>query len=290
MADLFDEHEVMSTAPALPALLTAPSLQSLYIVMSVNYSATLEGTAFVVRAREGAFLITNWHLLTGRDPYSEDFLDGVTASPDSIRIYQNAATGLGNWIECELPLLDPDGKPLWLEHPVHGRDVDVVALPLTNDDQVALYPFGIRGITGHDATELPTLPRINAGDVLQVPGFPEGRTLAGKLAIWSRGSLATDLVVDVDDLPMFMIDARTRKGQSGSPVIYQHNGGWLTLDNGRPFLIHNSFTWLLGVYSGRAWPDSDLGRVWKRSVISEIIDGTMVGADGSTPDAPELAG
>ncbi len=54
----------------------------------------------------------------------------------------------------------------------------------------------------------------------------------------------------------FLVDAKTWKGQSGSPVLAS-----VTEDNAN----------LLGIYSGRTNRDSSLGYVWKIDNINQIV-------------------
>jgi hypothetical protein len=62
------------------------------------------------------------------------------------------------------------------------------------------------------------------------------------------------------EVPTFLVDAKTREGQSGSPVIYCNQ-----TDN-------KEETFLLGIYSGRVNENSDLGYVWKTELIKEIVE------------------
>lgn len=112
-------------------------------------------------------------------------------------------------------------------------------------------------------------------------GYPFGynvRPKEGKFAIWSTGTVASDpdldLEINGEQLPAFLIDAKTRKGQSGSPVIYYSANGLDRQKNGLAIysgpVIHE-----LGIYSGRINPDSDLGYVWKWSLIEEIVNSTQ---------------
>jgi hypothetical protein len=70
---------------------------------------------------------------------------------------------------------------------------------------------------------------------------------------------------------VFLIDCRTRKGQSGSPVIrYRNGGGIIPHDNGAE--VVSPVSKLLGLYSGRINSDSDLGVVWKTWAIAELLE------------------
>jgi hypothetical protein len=67
--------------------------------------------------------------------------------------------------------------------------------------------------------------------------------------------------------PVFLIDCRSRPGQSGSPVVL-HHGYHARAANSIGFRASSE---LLGVYSGRINEHSDLGRVWKSSMIVELL-------------------
>jgi hypothetical protein len=54
------------------------------------------------------------------------------AVPDEVVVVHNVAGQFGKWKFTTERLYDEDGDPRWLEHPRHGRRVDVVALPLTS--------------------------------------------------------------------------------------------------------------------------------------------------------------
>jgi hypothetical protein len=127
------------------------------------------------------------------------------------------------------------------------------------------------------------MPDLVPGDSLSVVGFPYGRMAfeptLGAFAIWTRASLATDFFVDVDATRCFLIDARTRSGQSGSPVLF-HSGERARASEGDArTILQATMTVLLGVYSGRlidqedAASSTDLGRVWRCEVIRDILRG-----------------
>ncbi|HWX64315.1 hypothetical protein [Bradyrhizobium sp.] len=128
--------------------------------------------------------------------------------------------------------------------------------------------------------------------------FPLGLALQGVLPIWKRGSIAFEPLVAIDNnLPIFIVDAATRHGISGSPVVYF--GRELTNTSGVAAQAPPTFPepWLLGVYAGRrgASPEETeiaFGRVWHCRLLDEIFferirDGTPASTDdrntGATP-------
>jgi hypothetical protein len=161
---------------------------------------------------------------------------------------------------------------------VYGSRVDVVGLPLTDLEGVASYPYSYSGPSGHGAAELPVPMKWGPSDFVNIIGFPFGWTGGGSLGIWVQGAIATEPELDYDGLPLFLIDSRTREGQSGSPVIIYKRNGWVTLADGRLYVIYNAVTLLIGVYSGRLSSESDLGRVWKVAAVAEIAERGQRGA------------
>jgi hypothetical protein len=117
------------------------------------------------------------------------------------------------------------------------------------------------------------------GGGLSVVGFPFGLT-GGGLAVWVRGFIASEPDLDHDDLPRFLIDSRTRPGQSGSPVVYYQEGGTVMNSMGELHMVPGIIEDFWGFYSGRINERSDLGFVWKRSALQEIIVG---GCRGTVP-------
>jgi hypothetical protein len=93
-------------------------------------------------------------------------------------------------------------------------------------------------------------------------------------AIWVRGTIASEPGIDYDDLPRFLVDARTRVGQSGSPVIRVSVDGLTPTVDWGVAIYNGPVMRLVGVYSGRINQESDLGYVWRVGVINDILTGS----------------
>ena len=52
------------------------------------------------------------------------------------------------------------------------------------------------------------------------------RPVQQDLAIWTRGTIASEYQLDHDGLLLFLIHSRTRQGQSGSPVVFFAVPAW----------------------------------------------------------------
>ena len=254
-----------------------PSIASLLLQPAFNGAPIGTATGFVTIGAGGVHLVTNWHVITGRRPDNGQPMNAQTgAVPDSIIVNHHVVGQLGNWKQVTHPIYDADGRPLWLEHPVHGRNVDVVALPISptfaEDHGVDFHPHQV---TGPDHYKRP-----GTGRPLSIVGFPFGATGGGSLGIWIQGWIATEPDLDFGGRPSFLIDARTRPGQSGSPVISYQDGGMMQNDDGGSTIFTGVYERLVGIYSGRLNEQSDLGFVWKASALAEILAGQRRGTVG----------
>ena len=234
--------------------------------MRFNGQVLGTGTGFVANAPRGPVLITNRHNVTGRNQETGQPLSPTGGVPNEIVIMQNRANLLGQWVSRTEPLYNINGQPLWIEHPGLGARADFVALPLTQMGDVQLYPYTL----GVGDTAILVAP----AEVVSVVGFPFGLTAGGCLAVWATGFVATDHDIDYGALPVFLIDCRSRQGQSGSAVIAHRTGGAVATEQG-VMVGAGVMTRFLGIYSGRINAESDLGFVWKATAIRQLVDGIV---------------
>lgn len=237
------------------------SIRSLYLVLTKGNKQLSIATGFVVEKDKKRYLITNWHVLSGRHPQTNQPIEKNGDVPDSVHIVHHAKQ-LGNWVEKQETLYDKKGNKRWHEHK-DGKAVDVVALPLehiTNDVQI--YPFDL-ALANSDIVPEVAMP-------VSIIGFPLGLTSARVFPIWKTGHIASDPDLDYNSEPLFLIDATTRGGMSGSPVVLRMTGGYKAR-SGDTRYTSKSITLFLGVYSGRLPGDSEIGRVWRSRLIQEIL-------------------
>lgn len=254
------------------ACLAAPSVFPVKLQMRFDGTELSVGTGFISTAAAGPLLITARHNLTGRHQDTGVCLSKHGGVPNEVLIRHNASEIL-NYIELVEPVLD-DSTPLWHEHPSLGTSADFVALPLTKLEGVnlshAVFPF------------MPPLFRLTPAEPVSVIGYPFGLAGAGDLAIWTTGFIATEIDLDYGGFPQFLIDARTRPGQSGSPVL-AYRSGVTNMRDGTSKVLSLPAWDVLGIYSGRINHDSDLGVVWKISAVAELINSLAPGS--VSPDA-----
>lgn len=264
---------VPAPGSALTLRLEVPSLKSLYIEMYFGDTLLSSGTAFLVANDQSSHcaLITNRHNVTGRHQETGQCLDKKhCATPDNIHIYfHKPPLELGEWHCVKLRLYKEDGSPRWIEHPRLGALADVVALNLSWGSDVHKVPYYLK--SNLDRANLVVRP----AEAISVIGFPFGLSSTGRFPIWATGFMAQELGIVTPDNQTFLIDCRTRQGQSGSPVIaYRANSYTYVNESGRVStnMAPGTVKWeFLGIYSGRINPESDLGRVWHVSAIEEVL-------------------
>jgi hypothetical protein len=69
----------------------------------------------------------------------------------------------------------------------------------------------------------------------------------------------------------FLIDASTRSGMSGSPVVFRPLGPYLK-KSGEMSVADGNMSIFMGIYSGRIRDDSDIGIVWRPKIVAEVLD------------------
>lgn len=245
------------------ANINKPSTQSLLIEMQFNGQPLSTGTAFVVNTpTKGPHLITNRHNVTGRHQESGALLSKTGGIPSDIKINHNRKGFSGQWVQ-RTEALHINGKPRWVEHPALGPKADFIALPLSQLTDVELYPY--------DPVNPGPAIQVGPADSVSVIGFPFGITAGGFFAVWATGFLASEPDINFNNLPIVLVDCRSRQGQSGSPVLAYRAGGAVAMKNGGSSIFSGPVEKFIGIYSGRINDESDLGIVWKAEAIADLI-------------------
>lgn len=205
-------------------------------------------TGFLYYLDDRVFLVTNWHVLSGKNfinnYYSNEFLNANGAIPEFILFHSR---GLSQ--EWRLPLFGRDGVTKW--HFNETQDIDIAFIELSQNDCVMLQQLGWNTPINNDLG-LQDLAMSVCDDVFVV-GYPFGkRASTSYLApIFKRGTLATDLNLSyLENRPSFIVDTTSRPGMSGSPVVAVRNGSYW-LENGSLIMNGTIGMRFLGVYSGR---------------------------------------
>lgn len=229
-------------------------------------------------AHEGRiFLISNWHVFSGREPWNGQPKNSQLAVPDVIGVtYYHGRTG--DLCTIRISVLHED-KPVWIQHEKYGQNVDVAAIDVT--DEVA---DSLTYETGEENKLfcINTLPQIDEAylrvtDDLYILGFPLGLRPTAALPIWKRASVASEPDFPVNGLSCFYVDTASREGMSGAPVLLRATS-YQTKTASRTRLP--GITQFVGVYSGRATGrdhEAQLGLIWKKELLDEILQALSPG-------------
>jgi hypothetical protein len=259
-------------------------------------------SAFIYQLDSQTHLVTARHNLTGRHWQTNACLGARPVSPTHLRVallskpppegWRLAPSGVGRRVAAIeiraklllLPLIGDDWQPIWKQHPTLGADVDVAVLSLNiTDDNVLVTPWTppIAGALEPDALKWPNLA---AGQDVFVIGYPDSLSTGPLFPLWIRGTISSEPyfghTVDGKILPLMLVDARTRTGQSGSAVMRHKPEGTLAQRvDGRPGITPRAHSQIIGVYSGRTSDESDLGYVWRIDEVDEICRDGVDGAE-----------
>lgn len=228
-----------------------------------------DATGFIWQNGGQNYLITNWHVASGRNARDGTSLQNHGGRPNIIRARFNTRMQQFEKQEHLIRIRDDEEKPLWLAHPSRGRGVDIVAIPLpyADDDPI----FALHPINKYIADQM----TIRIAMEVFVLGYPFGPEPPG-YPVWKRGSMASEPDLARIGTGYYLIDTASRPGMSGSPVIRRI---WNQRVDGdkiipAPTPLRTEF---IGVYSGRRYTkndsDAQLGIVWPRRCIEEIIIG-----------------
>ncbi len=231
------------------------------------------GTAFIYEFESKFYLITNWHNVTGINPITGKQAGNHGGIPDLLEFkLQIEKSPNIKWKSFQLNLYE-NNESDWFVHPEHKQQVDVVAMELEIPEN---FLGIIRPINKNSFDDY----KLEISDDVFVLGFPYQSKGLGSFPIWKKGSIATEPDLDVKYLPLIYIDTANRSGMSGAPVIYRRTGIHGGLNNViTPNMKIGRIQGFVGIYSGRIMGKSELeaqlGMVWKKEVIEDIIKGRL---------------
>ncbi len=192
------------------------SLASYYVEVFFNDIKLSNATCFFTKRNDKRYLITNWHVVSGKDADTLKCLDINAAIPNKLHIYLPQKTEDNNAIFdddfIEIDLFDEKENKVWYDMRQNDQMIDIAVVPIK--DEIEKYILDIE-----DAEEpFNENVNLNIADEIFVIGFPFGR-IGGILPIWKKASVASEPSLDLNDMPYYFADTATKSGMSGSPVI-----------------------------------------------------------------------
>jgi hypothetical protein len=207
------------------------------------------GTGFIIREREGPYLYTNWHVVTGYNFMDLEVKDVpkrrfVRLRQKKIHAPAPGVIGFGDEELTTFPLYDDKGKPLWEQEEQERPNADLNQVGLRVPKHCDLVRLRV------SLGELPEIHQtfirediwndyLPVGTPLLIAGYPYGysafefpepvfltRAIASN---WCSLSMCS------------LIDGIGANGMSGSPVFVKLGSKWA----------------IFGVYCGAIFPDYD---------------------------------
>jgi hypothetical protein len=270
-------------AQSLPVDVEPASLMTTPVFLMNGPQAIQQGTGFFFASTkadgtpDAVFLVTNYHVVTGRTPLSKEAGLG-----DRLQfLIHEDRSDLARVRHLELPLYDAQHQPLWMTSD-SAPDADVVLLPLPPAayEGVSLFVF----TDAHTHGDIKMRPTSGA----TLLGYPYGfADTAHDLPVWKTGHIASEPSVDFDNRPVFLVDVSAFPGMSGSPVLAVANGIY---ENEEGQMRSGRVLKLLGIFSAmpvvRAMKPASatvdavpeiatetalqLGYVWKAALIADL--------------------
>lgn len=247
-----------------------------------------QGTAFFYkRDSKWIYLVTNWHILTGRSPLEpKKSRTGAVPVLVQFKLHKRLNSNhfsISQKVEISIDINDEAGeKPIWLEHPDFRHRVDIGVIRIKNDGELSSKAiFEIL----HEAPDIEPNYVVEPMADAFVIGYPWGYSSGdGVGPLYKRGSVASDPRLNQGELPRFLIDCRTASGMSGAPVLVSRSGIWAPSGKVDSTTVIGTVTNFAGVYSGRLDGNSsndaisELGIVWKKDALDKVISS---GASGT---------
>jgi hypothetical protein len=268
------------------------------------------GTGFVLKFATQYGLVTNWHVVSGRNPINGTLISKYAAIPDEIKCHvcvvwdvwkdEHHSTTM-YFKPLNLHLRSGKGD-VWRESERNGYRNDVVMIPLDGvveelkEEKSSLAHIDASKFTFKRGTN-PHLRNIDhmkysienfnyyypaVGKDVFILGYPKGIDIGGVFPIWKRGSIASEPQAKLtsngftyDNL--IYVDALTKEGMSGAPVIALANRGEIFVtDDGVLVTIDKPEPHFVGVYAGREGVTAEeyefsIGRIWKAHTVTELF-------------------
>jgi hypothetical protein len=283
------------------AQLPVETLRQVYIELMFcpdGASATAKGrvillakaSAFLYKVDGQMFLVTARHNFSGKHWETDEYLSqAYPAEPTHVAVAFRSAPPVGGYRQGEpaqmhqflLPLIDESWKPVWREHPRYGASVDIAAIAFRIPEG-----FGALIVEGWDAEESGTRDvrtKLWMSENIAVVGYPYGLRGSFELPLAIPGSVSSEPALlhpyREREYPLFIVDAKTRTGQSGSAVVsVRQPFSPQFKPDGKTLEYLASPRWrLVGVYSGRVPEDYGAGQ------------GSVFGAEVPTAEKPKVA-
>jgi len=230
-----------------------------YSLGDVEFAAS----GFFWKSSDESYLITNKHVVEHEFKISPDSLEVYFRKHDNPKKVERKQIDLGD-DECDNSWLTLD------EHP----NADITAIPLSDIDFATV---GNEAFTTEDVVSKEER-NVSLGAGAMIVGYPSDgkypvRDTETSSPVAISALVSSQFGEDFDNHPMFLVDAQTYDGMSGSPVLLQPGTPLFDHDSNRIEYLSASNA-LLGVHSGNydVSTQVSLNRIWNADLISDLVE------------------
>ena len=148
------------------------SLASYYVEACFDNTILSNASCFFYVYNQQIFLVTNWHVVSGRDSNTLECLSKTGGIPNNLKVYVFEKTNSEVFYPgkvWKVPLFKND-TPLWIENTNNDNNskVDVVVIPVTVPQEVKVFPINTLEEPFNESTS------VCVKDEVFVIGFPFG--------------------------------------------------------------------------------------------------------------------
>lgn len=286
-----------------------PSNAVVHLELRFNRLSLAVGTGVIYRRDSKFYIVTAWHNVSGRHSETLECLSEHLAVPNNclatiaLTEPNSHMTFRGSFV---IRLEDSD-KALYLVHPEGYPRKDVAIIPIDPD---ALYdvewssddedmpsgkmPIALPAMLGGKVSLTAIqdfeqgaeqvvdqfIESVDFSDELFIPGYPKGITDFYFQPVWKRATVASSVNLGWDRQRKFLVDCASKQGMSGAPTLFYSRSGTVKF-HGTTYLAMRPIAIFMGVYVGRVGStdefEAQVGTVWHRKIVDEIIDAGVWG-------------
>lgn len=232
-------------------------------ILAENTKAIIgNASGFIVKYCDIHFLVTNWHVFSGKNYQTGELLHSSGAVPGFINF--NITYRDENQIEHTYRFEEPISYfnfNVWKEHPSTEHKHDVAVFPI--EYLVKNIGNTIEALNIEDTKLIETDFRVM--DNIFIVGYPlKNKSTPNKYPVYKTGTIASEPNVK-EFLPHILVDSKTKSGMSGSLVVIKKSVVEKKYDFNSA--LHFNQTKILGIYSGREsvskdYYEAELGIIW----------------------------
>lgn len=284
--------------------MAAASNSVVHLTMRFQKTQLSIGSGVIYKHGSKFFIVTAWHNLAGRHTETLKPLSKKLAIPDNVVVtlaVNMPSYGMVTRHSITIPLID-DEKSLFYIHPNNWPRVDVAVIPFDPHETflsevylstgehrempfcpiMELHPDGTSEICPIQNYLVPSsdviakwFDSVDVTEELFIPGYPHNVKDFYVQPVWKRATIASSVQQGWNKESKFLIDSASKSGMSGSPVLFYNPNGRVQI-RGSTYQFNQEVAILAGIYVGRLGvkgeDDPQIGTVWKKSVIDEIIE------------------